>query len=208
MIMIINLFSPFDVNLTQNFIPLTWPFIVIILIRFNLKTFNNIKLNSLIKLFSSKSINPYNPRLNSIILLITSTLTLVLILNSINLIPFYMSPTRNLIFNLSLTITLWRTNYILLTINNKNIIFINLTPSNTPTPLIIIINIIELNRFFFQIISLSIRLTINIIIGHIIISISQNFYLSRTQLTIETFIIIIQSYVFFILNLLNFNNSF
>lgn len=70
------------------------------------------------------------------------------------------------------------------------------------------INIIELNRFFIQILTLALRLIINIILGHIIILLVNNFLLIYFYLIVELLIIIIQSYVFFILNLLNSNNIY
>lgn len=129
-------------------------------------------------------------------------------INLINIIPNIFYLTRNLTITLNLSFFFINIYLFFNFINNKNIFFINLTPKNTPTILIFFINLIELNRFFIQIITLSIRLIINITLGHIIIRIINRFFPIIIYLIIELIIIIIQTYVFYILNLLNSNNIY
>lgn len=137
-----------------------------------------------------------------------SILIIFLLTNLINIFPniFYIS--RNIMFSLNFSFFFIIIYLCFNLINNYNIFFLNLTPKSTPIFLIFFINIIEINRFFIQIITLAIRLIINIILGHIIINLINNISLILIYLTIEIFIIFIQSYVFYILILLNSNNIY
>lgn len=200
--MIINLFIQFDpiiwnqpINLYINFI-----FIIIIINNYwKIKIINNQLLINFINWIN------LNKNFKSLYLLFFSLILLLITLNIFNLLPNYISLTNQLNFNINLTLIYWFI-IIISIITNYNIFFINLTPKSTPLLIIYFINLIELNSLLFQILSLSIRLCINIIIGHIIIYLRNLILFIYLYLIIEFFIILIQSYIFITLNLLNWTN--
>lgn len=203
--MIINIFSIFDSNILN--IPINIIIITIILI---IKINTNLywTINKLIKINKNKIFkffikNKNNKPIIEIFIPLSVFLTTI---NLINLIPNIISTSRIINFNLSITIALW-INIITINIKNYKTIIINITPKNTPKEIIWIINVIEINRIIFQILSLTIRLSINIILGHIIIIIINKTIIIIIYIIIETIIIIIQSYIYITLNILNFNNT-
>ena len=148
----------------------------------------------------------FNSKNNSNYIFFNLIFYLILSINLINILPYIYSNSHNISFTLNLTLILWLTTIIFVYINNFNIIFINLSPNKTSLNLIIIINLIEFNRLIFSIISISIRLIINIIIGHLIFFIISIKFIIYLYILIEIFIIFIQSYIFITLNLINLNN--
>jgi len=201
--MIINIFSIFDSNI--NKIPIN--IIINILILLTIMKINKIWINKKFRYIINKIIKNIIENKNNkpIIKIFVTTRIIIVLINIINLIPNIISITRIIRINLSITITIWIT-IIIINIKNKKVIIINISPKNTPIAIIWIINIIEINRIIFQIISLTIRLSINIILGHIIIILIKKIVPIIIYIIIELLIIIIQSYIFITLNLLNFNN--
>lgn len=133
---------------------------------------------------------------------------LILIINIINLVPSIFSNTHNIIFVLNLVLILWFVSVIAGINNNFNVMFMNFTPKGTRFFMIFMINTIELNRLLFMILSLSIRLMINMIIGHLIVSIINNTLMILLYIIVEFIVIIIQTYIFITLNIININNYF
>lgn len=189
------MFDPLNKNFRINYLII----IIILLINYNYWSIKNLYLVKIIKF----NINKNN---NSNFIYYNLIFFTILIINLINIIPIIYSISHNIIFILNLTIILWLITINFAIINNFNIIFLNLSPNKTSLILILIINLIEFNRLIFSILSISIRLIINIIIGHLIFYILSIKILIYIYIIIEIFIIIIQSYIFITLNIINFNN--
>lgn len=146
--------------------------------------------------------------------------TLILLRNFIGLFPYIFTRSRHLIYSLSYSIPIWLRLIFFGWLINTNHIFSHLIPQGTPIFLIPFIAIIETIRNLIRPITLAIRLTANIIAGHLLLTLlSQrasliNFYLIRLiiliqiiLLTLEFRVAIIQSYVFSILGILYLNET-
>lgn len=215
--MIRNLFSVFDPSTRVNFSSNWLRIIYFILFLPRLFWFRPSKylilLNQLsnfiikeIKISLNKDLNFYN-------LLIFKSLFIFIILNNfIRLFPYIFNSTSHIVVSLALSINLW-IGYILFGwIKNSFHIFVHLTPQGTPYVLIPFIVIIESVRNIIRPLTLAIRLSANIIAGHLLITlISQSgnnlgFIIIIIIILIQSLLVIlevavsfIQAYVFSIL---------
>lgn len=216
--MITNLFSIFDpstkiiFNFSLNWISLII-FLIIIpnifwLIPNNINLIYRKLLNILFnefKIIIKKKNNNFN-------LIFISLFIFIIINNFIGLFPYIFTGTRHLSINLTLSIPLWLSIILFGWINTTNNIFIHLVPQGTPNLLIPFIILIESIRNLIRPITLTIRLTANIIAGHLLLTLLGNLgpkliivflpFLLLVQivlLTLESAVAIIQSYVFSVL---------
>lgn len=141
-----------------------------------------------------------------------SLFSIILLNNFIGLFPYIFTSTSHLIFTLTIALPLWLSFIIYGWINNTNHIFIHLVPQGTPNILIPFIVIIESIRNIIRPITLTVRLTANIIAGHLLLTLLGNIgpklrliiipILIITQtilLILESAVSIIQAYVFAVL---------
>jgi len=148
-------------------------------------------------------------------LIFISLFSIILFNNFIGLFPYIFTSTRHLTITLSLALPLWLCFIIFGWINNTQHIFYHLVPQGTPPVLIPFIVCIETISNIIRPGTLAIRLTANIIAGHLLLTLLGNtgshlsYYLIRlliiTQillLTLEIAVSIIQAYVFTILRTL------
>lgn len=145
-------------------------------------------------------------------LIFISLFYFLLINNFLGLFPYIFTATSHLVVSLSLAIPFWLAFIIYGWIINTQIIFIHLVPQGTPSALIIFMVCIESIRNLIRPWTLAIRLSANIIAGHLLITLLGNtgirisFYLIFILLIIQILLIIleaavaiIQSYVFTVL---------
>jgi len=150
---------------------------------------------------------------NSFIL--TSLFLIILINNFLGLFPYIFTRTRHLTLTLTLALPLWIRFILFGWIKNTNHIFEHLVPQGTPSILIPFIVIIETIRNLIRPGTLAVRLTANIIAGHLLLTLLGNNgpSIRHTLLTVlitaqilllilEAAVAIIQSYVFAILRTL------
>nr|YP_010547222.1 ATP synthase F0 subunit 6 [Odontocimbex svenhedini]UYK52161.1 ATP synthase F0 subunit 6 [Odontocimbex svenhedini] len=219
--MMMNLFSIFDpmssiFNLSMNwissllimlFIPMNFWFISS---RMNLiwnKTLINIhlELKSLLKNFLNKG--------NTIIF--SSIFLLIIFNNFLGLFPYIFTSTSHLTFSLSLSLPLWLSLMMYGWLNKTNHMFTHLVPQNTPSLLMPFMVMIESISNMIRTITLSVRLTANLIAGHLLMTLLSNTSSLMTTpsililiiiqfmlLTLESAVAIIQAYVFMILSTL------
>lgn len=148
-------------------------------------------------------------------LIFISLFSFILFNNFLSLFPYIFSRTRHLTLTLSLALPLWTRFIIYGWINNTMHIFAHLVPQGTPPVLIPFIVCIETIRNVIRPGTLAIRLTANIIAGHLLLTLLGNTgtklslviinLLIITQLLLlilESAVAIIQSYVFSILRTL------
>lgn len=218
--MINNLFSTFDTS-TNTIIDLnwlsSWLIILFIPLTFWLLSSRNIFIIKLILINIFKELKIIlNNKFNSFnLLLFISIFIIIFINNFIGLFPYIFTRSRHLIFSLSISLPLWLSLIIFGWINNTNFIFSHIIPQGTPLILIPFIVIIETIRNIIRPGTLSIRLTANIIAGHLLLTLirqrASNSYIYISIIIIITQIIllilefsvaIIQSYVFTILRTL------
>lgn len=217
--MITNLFSIFDSN-TNNLIELNWissliniiilPILYWIISSRIIKV-NNLFLSFLYHEFKIIIINKFN-YLNIIFLI--SLILLILLNNFMGLFPYIFTRSRHLIFSLSFSIPIWISLIIFIILKNFNFIFSHIIPQGTPNLLIPFIVLIESIRNLIRPSTLAIRLTANIIAGHLLLTLLRErantiivislliIIIQIILLILEFSVSIIQSYVFTILNTL------
>lgn len=181
--MITNLFSIFDPSILK--INIGWTVLLIpLLIIFNRFKFNiSYKISSLftnILTFLSKElkalISPFNKKFS--INLIITLFFYFLILNLLALTPFSFTPTAHLSVSFTIALTLWLSFIMFGWSKNFSSIIAHMVPSGTPNQLMNFIVVIELVRNIIRPITLSVRLSANIVAGHLLISLLGSFCLS------------------------------
>lgn len=219
--MITNLFSIFDPSTNIFNLPLNWLRTLLGLIfiplifwfipnRFTLLW--NIILN---KLHIEFKILLNQDKIKGYTFLFITLFYLVLFNNFLGLFPHIFTSTRHIIITLTLSLPIWLSFILYGWINNYQHIFTHLIPQGTPSILIPFIVLIETIRNIIRPGTLAIRLTANIIAGHLLINLLGStgtkisnyliIILIITQfllLTLELAVRIIQSYVIAILSTL------
>nr|YP_010586554.1 ATP synthase F0 subunit 6 [Rhyacophila quadrifida]UZZ44368.1 ATP synthase F0 subunit 6 [Rhyacophila quadrifida] len=145
----------------------------------------------------------------------TSLFTLIFFNNFLGMFPYIFTSTSHLVMTLSLALPLWISLMMYGWINNTNHMFAHLIPQSTPMILIPFMVMIESISNIIRPMTLSIRLTANMIAGHLLLTLLSNsgssisiylywvILLSQILLlTLEFAVAIIQSYVFSILSTL------
>ena len=221
--MITNLFSIFDPS-TRTTTSLNWIRLItpLLIIQFNY-WFIPSRLNLIWTILNKFIFIEFKlltkKRLFINLIIFIRLIKLILIFNLFGLFPYVFTPTRHLNVNLALSLRLWIRFIIYGWSINTNKIFIHLVPINTPTVLINFIVLIESIRNIIRPWTLAIRLTANILAGHLLLSLLgnsiRNFILiipfiliiQNILFILEISVAIIQSYVFSILRTLYFNES-
>ncbi|YP_009440913.1 ATP synthase F0 subunit 6 (mitochondrion) [Apis laboriosa] len=218
-----NLFEMFDPSF-NHYISLNWTFMflpILILpsifwliqsrILFIFKSLLNFMYNEFKIISKSKY--------QSNIIIFISLMIYIMIVNMFSLIPYVFTITSHLLLNMILSLTLWFSFLIYLIYKNYLMFLSHLVPLNSPTFLMNFMVIIELISLIIRPWTLSIRLSANLISGHLILTllgifisnfisiIPINLLIQNMLLILEIFMSIIQSYVFSILLILYFSES-
>nr|AKM70253.1 ATP synthase subunit 6 [Aiceona himalaica] len=127
--------------------------------------------------------------------------------NLMKLFPYIFSSSKHMVFSMSLAIPFWLFFIIMSIIKNIKNMIIHLIPLNTPIYLAPFMTIIETMSILIRPLSLSIRLTANLIAGHLLMTLL-NFnslmlmiiIIQMMLMIFEMCVSIIQSYVFSILS--------
>jgi len=217
--MITNLFSTFDPASSLNY-SINWirTFLGLMIIPYPFWIIPNrirVLFNSIIYKLHFEFKLLLGNKSNGISLLLISLFIFILINNFIGLIPYIFTRSRHLAFSLTLALPLWLRIIIYGWLQNTNSIFAHLVPRGTPNLLIPFIVLIETIRNIIRPGSLAVRLTANIIAGHLLIrllgnkSLDTESYLLIIIITIQIILIIfeaavaiIQAYVFSVLTTL------
>lgn len=215
--MIRNLFSIFDP--ISNFrLSLNWitPTLLILIIPsyywFAPNRFILIYNKIIITLHNEYKIILRSTKRNILTLIFLIVFIIIVANNFIGLFPYIFTRTSHLTFNLTVAFPIWITLMLFGWLKNTFHIFEHLVPQGTPILLIPFIVLIETIRRFIRPITLTVRLTANIIAGHLLLTLLRRLgtaldtqylpILLITQialLTLETAVAIIQSYVFAVL---------
>nr|AXS66312.1 ATP synthase F0 subunit 6 [Cucujoidea sp. 10 KM-2017] len=214
--MMMNLFSSFDPSTSFN-LSLNWMSSLIAILIFPLmfwmipnrmSTLINFIFNSLHKEFKVLT------KMSSSSLLFIALFYFILINNFIGLFPYIFTSSSHLTFTLSLALPLWLSFMIFGWLNNTYHMFAHLMPQGTPPILMPFMVCIESISNIIRPGTLAIRLTANMIAGHLLMTLLGNtgpflnyliFILIIVQMLLiilESAVAIIQSYVFTILSTL------
>lgn len=220
----INLFSSFDPQIRIFLWDLNW--ISSIAAFFFLPQFFWISKNQ-IRIFFTKIIKFLFLELEAIFgnfsipgirIIFLSYFFFIIFSNFLGLFPFIFTSSRHLRFSLSLSLPLWLGSIVWSLIFQINRIFRHLVPLGTPVILIPVIVLIETVRSIIRPGTLRIRLTANIVAGHLLLTLLGriakfnfniiNFFIILSLillLILECAVACIQSYVFIVLNSLYIN---
>lgn len=136
---------------------------------------------------------------------------IIISFNITGLLPYILAPSRHLRISLPLGLTLWLRLIILGVWEKLNHLFSHLVPLGCPISLIFFIVIIESISIIIRPITLSVRLSANIMAGHVILALISSFSFMEPSLfmvrlfvqlilfTLETSVALVQPYVFFTL---------
>lgn len=219
--MISNLFSIFDPSTNLFNIPINWirTLLGLIFIPYSFWIFPNrhfyfwnFILNKLHNEFKTLLKNNY---FNGSTFIFISLFSFILFNNFLGLFPYIFTRTSHLTLSLSISLPLWLRFILYGWINNYQHIFAHIIPQGTPNILIPFIVIIETIRNIIRPGTLAVRLTANIIAGHLLITLLRRtgsnipYYLiiflviiQILLLILESAVAIIQSYVIAILSTL------
>nr|AYR05138.1 ATP synthase F0 subunit 6 [Scolytinae sp. 6 ACP-2013] len=149
------------------------------------------------------------------ILIFTSLFMLILINNFMGLFPYIFTSSSHMVFTLTFSIPLWMSFMIFGYLNNLFHMLAHMVPNSAPQPLLPFLVIIESTSNIIRPSTLAIRLTANMIAGHLLLTLLGNscnklpliflsslFLIQMLLLTLESAVAIIQSYVFSILTTL------
>lgn len=150
-------------------------------------------------------------------LFIISLFSVIFFNNFLGLFPYVFTSSRHMCFTLTLALPMWLRIIIYGWLNHTIHILAHLVPQGTPPALISFIVCIETIRNFIRPGTLAIRLTANIIAGHLLLTLLGNtgpsirryfirilIFVQIALLVLESAVAIIQSYVFAVLRTLYF----
>lgn len=218
--MITNLFSVFDPSTTLFNLSLNWirtfiGFIFIPSIFWIIPSRYNLVWNYIITKLHIEFKILINSNYNGRTLIFISLFSTILFNNFLGLFPYIFTRSSHMVISLTLALPLWLSFIIYGWLLNSQHIFIHLVPQGTPSLLISFMVCIETIRNIIRPGTLAIRLTANIIAGHLLITLLGNtgsciinylvvLLLIRQilLLILERAVAIIQSYVFTVLRAL------
>nr|YP_009654697.1 ATP synthase F0 subunit 6 [Anaxandra taurina]QCI09239.1 ATP synthase F0 subunit 6 [Anaxandra taurina] len=216
--MMSNLFSTFD-PATSNLLSMNWlsTFISLIIMplpywmlpnRFNLMI--NMMINSLHKEFKLLMNNMESMTITSLTLFM-----FILINNMMGLMPYIFTSSSHLTFTMTMALPLWISFMMFGWINHTKHMFAHLVPMGTPMMLMPFMVLIETISNLIRPGSLAVRLTANMIAGHMLMSLLGNNSISSNSISLmvimiiqvvlmlfETAVALIQAYVFSMLTTL------
>nr|UAT98517.1 ATP synthase F0 subunit 6 [Dichoptera sp. WW-2021a] len=205
--MMTNLFSSFDPmsSINQMNMMITTSVFIIMPMQFWLK---KSRWNSMMKMLEKKMMMEMSliTHHKEILILSMSMFTFILINNTMGLFPYIFTSTSHLVISMSMAIPMWMSMMIYGWTKFTNSMFLHLLPKGTPTAISPMMILIETTGNIIRPISLSVRLTANMIAGHLLMTLLGEINSIKTiciilpiqiMLTMfETAISMIQAYVF------------
>nr|BDP28853.1 ATPase subunit 6 [Ixodes angustus] len=210
--MMTNLFSTFDPSTSNNF-SLNWistlPMIFIIpswfwIIPSRYQMFWKIIFSKILKEISSN----LSLKNQKFILIFISTFSSILLFNCLGLFPYIFTPTSHITLSMMMAFPIWMTLMIKSWMTSFNKMMTHLVPMGSPMILTSFMVIIETVSNIIRPITLSVRLSANMISGHLLIHLLSSipfnspplfsiiFPIMFALMILESAVAIIQSYVF------------
>nr|YP_010528131.1 ATP synthase F0 subunit 6 [Priassus spiniger]UXW64233.1 ATP synthase F0 subunit 6 [Priassus spiniger] len=217
--MMTNLFSTFDPATSLNY-SMNWlsTLIGMMLIPYPFWTMPN-RLSILFNIITQKLHNEFKLLMGKnsegMTLMTVSLFIFILMNNFMGLMPYIFTSSSHLTFSLTLALPLWLSLMIFGWFKNTNSMFAHLVPNGTPNLLMPFMVLIETISNIIRPGSLAVRLTANMIAGHLLMSLLGNKSLNVNELVLsliimvqimlmmfEAAVAIIQAYVFSVLTTL------
>nr|QXT60031.1 ATP synthase membrane subunit 6 [Pemphigus sp. Calphy110] len=211
--MMMNLFNIFDPSTTILNLNLNWMSTLLILMLMpNMMWImpNRIKIlmNNIYMMLNKEMMTLYKTKMTkSPSFMFISLFMFIFINNFMSLFPYIFSSSSHMIFSLTLALPFWLFFIIMSTYKNTKNMIAHLIPLNTPIYLAPLMTLIETMSIFIRPLSLAIRLTANLIAGHLLMTLLNFNSMMILILMIQMFMMmfelcvaLIQSYVFSILS--------
>nr|YP_010274830.1 ATP synthase F0 subunit 6 [Celaenorrhinus aspersus]UJV31524.1 ATP synthase F0 subunit 6 [Celaenorrhinus aspersus] len=219
--MMTNLFSIFDPSTNLFNIPFNWlsTLLGILFLPYSFWLIPNrqfIMWNMIINKLHLEFKNLLGPNsFNGSTFIFISLFSFVLFNNFLGLFPYIFTSTSHLTISLSITLSLWLSFMLYGWINNSQHMFIHMIPQGTPSILMPFMVLIETISNIIRPGTLAVRLTANMIAGHLLLTLLSStginmpnyliiilIFMQILLLTLESAVAIIQSYVISILSTL------
>nr|QXT60013.1 ATP synthase membrane subunit 6 [Therioaphis trifolii] len=207
-----NLFNIFDPSTLIFNLELNWTsviFTIIMIPNFVWMMPNRIKwlMNKIFTILNNEMLMLYKSKnTKSPSFMFISLFMFIFINNFLGLFPYIFSSSSHMIFSMTLALPFWLFFIILSMIKNTKNMIAHLIPLSTPIYLAPLMTIIETMSIFIRPFSLSIRLTANMIAGHLLMTLLNSnsllliiLLIQMFMMTFELCVAMIQSYVFSIL---------
>nr|QDI93366.1 ATP synthase F0 subunit 6 [Rubeospineus bicorniger] len=217
--MMTNLFSTFDPATSMNF-SINWisTFIGIMIIP-SMYWITPGRMNLMFKMLFNSLYNEFKTLMGQksqgFNLMIISLFMFILTNNMMGLLPYIFTSSSHLSYTLSLALPLWMSMMIFGWLNKTQEMFAHMIPNGTPPILMPFMVLIETISNLIRPGSLAVRLTANMIAGHLLMSLLGNNMMESTTMimplilvvqtilmSFETAVSIIQAYVFSVLTTL------
>nr|QSJ61347.1 ATP synthase F0 subunit 6 [Olidiana ritcheriina] len=209
-----NLFSTFDPStgiLSMNWISMVMPMVMI-----PIKYWNNMnKISFLMKMIDNLMFNEIKSsmKIKGVPIIMISILIYITITNINGLMPYMFTSSSHLSFSLAMALPLWLSSMTYGWMKNPKSMLIHLIPTGTPTLLMPFMVMIESISNLIRPGSLAVRLSANMIAGHLIMALlGENtsymmllMILMMTLMMFEFAVSMIQAYVF--MTLINLYSS-
>nr|AXS66534.1 ATP synthase F0 subunit 6 [Curculionoidea sp. 21 KM-2017] len=218
--MMTNLFSSFDPT-TSSFLSLNWLSSLLWLLVIAPMFWMIPSRLSMMWIIMNKFLHQefkiliMNKKFKGSTLIFSTMFSVIMINNFLGLFPYIFTSSSHLTFTLSLSLPLWVSFMLFGWLKNTTHMFAHLVPMGAPTALLPFLVIIETISNIIRPGTLAIRLTANMIAGHLLITLLSNsgttipssmvtilIIIQILLLTLESAVAIIQSYVFSILTTL------
>nr|YP_010430489.1 ATP synthase F0 subunit 6 [Notobitus montanus]USS57986.1 ATP synthase F0 subunit 6 [Notobitus montanus] len=217
--MMTNLFSTFDpatsIYMSMNWISSITCMMLIPLSYWMLPNRLNILFNSITMKLNNefKMLMGHNSK--GMTLIMISMFMFILTNNIMGLLPYIFTSSSHLVFTLTMALPLWLSLMIYGWINHTNHMFAHMIPAGTPAALMPFMVMIETISNLIRPGSLAVRLTANMIAGHLLMSLLGNNATNSSEIVIplilsiqimlmlfESAVSLIQAYVFSVLSTL------
>nr|ADQ64032.1 ATP synthase F0 subunit 6 [Aradacanthia heissi] len=213
--MMTNLFSSFDPatsnNMSMNWTSMLIMFSVMPYLYWKIPNQLNVMIMKITNLMNNEFKLLINDKHNKYSMMFTSLFIMILINNMMGLLPYVFTCTSHMMINLTLALPLWLSFMVYGWINQTENMLAHLIPQGTPAALMPFMVCIEMISNIIRPGSLAVRLTANMIAGHLLITLLGNNTI-ESNMTIMIMIImsmlvmfevavsIIQAYVFSVLS--------
>nr|QCI09226.1 ATP synthase F0 subunit 6 [Acanthocoris sp. FS-2019] len=217
--MMTNLFSTFDPS-TSMYLALNWTstiicFALLPLTYWLMPNRMNMMINIMIQKMNEEFKTLLGPYSKGMTLIMVSLFMFILINNILGLLPYIFTSTSHLLFTMTMALPMWLSIMMYGWINNTNYMFAHLIPAGTPSLLMPFMVMIETISSLIRPGSLAVRLTANMIAGHLLMSLLGNNATTSSNIilpmiiiiqimlmTFESAVALIQAYVFSVLSTL------
>nr|YP_010463270.1 ATP synthase F0 subunit 6 [Macropes harringtonae]UUJ37794.1 ATP synthase F0 subunit 6 [Macropes harringtonae] len=215
--MMTNLFSTFDpatsMKLSMNWISSLTCFMIMPLYFWNMPN----RMNMVFMMITTKLHEEFKTLMGKnskgMTLMMVSLFMFILINNFLGLLPYIFTSSSHLAFSLTMALPMWLSLMLFGWINKTNYMFAHLIPSGTPAMLMPFMVLIETISNIMRPGSLAVRLTANMIAGHLMMSLLGNnsinssmlifiFLVQMGLMLFESAVALIQAYVFSVLSTL------